>query len=196
VQRVRAYCPNNYQDKALSSPTEPVFVLQGVGWLTRKALGLATVTQSLHSFVGPPDDDPSAAPVTHINIDQTATGGLKGTSEKRNLDWKERPHSDYLFGDLIAKSRWNTLAKIGEENKGKEVIEGDAKYLLEGWLPETTDGEVVESFVNNEKAGWTGWQVWGFADVNGDRWLVRRFVIRKGDKVERVRLVYAWAGEN
>lgn len=169
-----------------------------MNWLTRKAIGLATVTQTLTSY----EEPTPSGPITHIDIDQTATGGLKGTSEKRTLDWTTRPHSDYLFGDLTAKSRWSSLATILAENVGvgkPTHIEDDARYLVEGWLPETAEGEVVENFVENEKAGWTGWQVWGFAEVESEgakeRWLVRRFVIRKGEKVERVRLVYAWAGE-
>ncbi|KAF2787654.1 hypothetical protein K505DRAFT_329534 [Melanomma pulvis-pyrius CBS 109.77] len=169
-----------------------------MNWLTRKAIGLATVTQTLTSY----EETTPAGPITHIDIDQTATGGLKGTSEKRTLDWTARPHSDYLFGDLMAKSRWSSLATILADNVGTgkpAYIEDDARYLVEGWLPETAEGDVVENFVENEKAGWTGWQVWGFAEVESEgakeRWLVRRFVIRKGEKVERVRLVYAWAGE-
>lgn len=63
------------------------------------------------------------------------------------------------------------------------------------------EGEVVESFAENKGGRWTGWQVWGFADEGGERWFVRRFVIRKmgadggvGKEVVRVRLCYAWAG--
>jgi hypothetical protein len=40
-------------------------------------------------------------------------------------------------------------------------------------------------------------QIWGFATVNGERWLVRKFAIRRKDKDEvvRIRLCYEWAGE-
>lgn len=40
-------------------------------------------------------------------------------------------------------------------------------------------------------------QIWGFATVNGERWLVRKFAIRRKDKDEvvKVRLCYEWAGE-
>jgi hypothetical protein len=154
----------------------------------RKTIGLATVTQHLKTTV---DENG----VTHITIDQMASGGVKGTTEKRQLTWTYREHSDWLFGNLKGKSRYNTLEKILEENKGKEDIEDDAKYICEGWLPETTEGEVVESFVDNQENGWTGWQVWGFAETNGVRYLTRRFAIRKGKEVVRVRLVYEWAGE-
>ncbi|PSN69603.1 hypothetical protein BS50DRAFT_291681 [Corynespora cassiicola Philippines] len=167
--------------KTLSDDPDAVLALQGIGWLTRKAVGLATVTQHLRCYTAPAEDG-SSGEVTH-----------------RVLDWQFRPHSDWLFGDLQGKSRFNTLAAIREENKGKGKIEEDAKFLTEGWLPETEEGEVVESFVDNEKAGWTGWQVWGFADVevNGkkERWLCRRFAVRKGDKVVKVRLCYEWNGD-
>lgn len=134
---------------------------------------------------------------TQIDIDQLVTGGLKGSSENRTLDWQYRPHSDWLFGDLQGRTRYSTLAKVTEENTGKGVSEEDAKYLVEGWLKETEEGEVVESFVDNDGNKWTGWQIWGFAEVGGQRKLTRRFAIRKKDKNEvvRVRLVYDWAGQ-
>ena len=166
-----------------------------MGWVMRKAVNLASVTQDLRSYTSPPEDNPSGAPVTHIDFDNNAAG-MKGTTEKRTLDWKERPNSDYLFGDLVAKSRWNTLAGILKENKGKAGIEEDAKYLCEGWLPETAEGEVVESWNQNKERGWTGWQIWGFATVEGERMLVRKFVVRKGEKAERIRLVYGWLKES
>lgn len=84
-----------------------------------------------------------------------------------------------------------------EEAKGKGLLEEDAKYLAEGWLKETEEGDVIESFVDNEGNKWTGWQIWGFAEIGGERKFTRRVVVRKTDKNEahRVRLVYDYAGE-
>lgn len=166
-----------------------------MGWVLRKAVGLASVTQDLRCYTSPADDDPSGPAVTHIDFDNNAAG-MKGTTERRTLDWKERSNSDYLFGDLVGRSRWNTLKGVLEENKGKGAIEEDAKYLCEGWLEETVEGEVVESWNQNKEKGWTGWQIWGFATIEGQRMLVRRFVVRKGEKAERIRLVYGWVKES
>ncbi|PVI08094.1 hypothetical protein DM02DRAFT_608198 [Periconia macrospinosa] len=191
--------------KTLSDNTDPVLALQGVGWLTRKAIGLATVTQHIKQWDAPSDIAPTGPAVPHILIEQTATGGVKGTTEDRTLDWTYRPHSDWLFGDIQGRNRFTTVKKLVEENKGKGVEEDDAKFLSEGWLPESggDDGVVVESFVDNEKAKWTGWQVWGFAELPGkpagERWFVRRVVVRKkggkADEKVRVVLVYEWLSE-
>ncbi|KAF2187715.1 hypothetical protein K469DRAFT_628626 [Zopfia rhizophila CBS 207.26] len=182
--------------KSLSDSTDPVLALQGIGWLTRKAISLATITQHLKMYEAPPESDPSGAPTTHIDIDQRGTGGLKGTTEKRNLDYQWRPHSDYLFGDVRGKTRWVKLEDIVKEKEGGEqdLLE-DAKFLVEGWDEETRNGELVDSFVENEDRGWTAWQIWGFATVDGKRMLTRRFAVRKGKEVERIRLVYEYAGK-
>lgn len=182
------------QNKSLSDDFDPVLVLQGIGWLTRKALGAATVYQRLSQSPATGED---GQPTTEIVIQQTATGGIKGSTEKRILDWHYRGHTDWLFGTLQGRSRYNTLEKILEESKGKGAVEEDAKYVVEGWLKETEEGEVVEGFVDNEGNKWTGWQIWGFAEINGERRLTRRFAIRKKDKDEvvRVRLVYDYTGE-
>jgi len=62
-----------HKNKTLSDDTDAVLALQGVGWWTRKAIGLATLT--LHTKQYEKDG------VTHIDIEQTATGGIKGTTE-------------------------------------------------------------------------------------------------------------------
>jgi hypothetical protein len=182
------------QNKAISDNIDPVLSLQGVGWLLRKALGVATVTQSLRQNFTTGQDGKTVAQIT---IDQFVTGGLKGTTENRILDWQYRGHSDWLFGTLQGKSRYTTLKTIVEDNKGKGVVEEDSKFLSEGWLKETEESEVVESFVDNEDAKWTGWQIWGFTEKDGERRLARSFAIRRKDKNEvvRVRLFYDWAGD-
>jgi hypothetical protein len=170
-----------------------VLALQGIGWLTRKALGAATITQHLRQS---PTTGEDGQPTIAITIDQIVTGGLKGSVESRTLDWHYRGHSDWLFGTLQGRSRYSTLAKILEESKGKGATEEDAKYITDGWLKETEEGEVVESFVDNDGNKWTAWQIWGFAEIGGERKLTRRFAVRrKGkDEVVRVRLVYDYVG--
>ena len=134
-----------------------------------------------------------------VDIDQVLSGGLKGSVEERALDWQWRGHTDYFFGTVKGRSRYNTLSAVLEEAKAKGVKgeEEDARFLAEGWLEESVEGEVMESFVENEGSGWTAWQVWGFAEIGGQRKYVRRIVVRKTNKDEfkRVRLVYDFAGE-
>ena len=132
-----------------------------------------------------------------IDIDQVLSGGLKGSVEERTLDWQWRGHTDFLFGTVKGHNRYTTLAAVQEEAKGNGVTEEDAKFLAEGWLKETEEGEVMESFVENEANKWTAWQIWGFAEIGGKRMYVRRIVVRKTDKGEfkRVRLVYDYTGE-
>jgi hypothetical protein len=188
-------CHTNFvQNTQLSDAFDPVLALQGVGWLTRKALGQITVTQHLRQSPATGED---GKPTTSINIDQIVTGGLKGTTENRTLDWHFRGHTDWLFGTLKGRSRYNTLEAILGEARGQGVLEQDAKYLAEGWLKETDDGDVVEAWVDNDGAKWTGWMVWGFAEAKGERRFSRTFAIRRKDRDEvvRVRLYYDWAGE-
>ncbi|KAL6711891.1 Cyclin-dependent kinases regulatory subunit (Cell division control protein cks1) [Coniothyrium glycines] len=181
-------------NKGVSDAFDPVLVLQGMGWLTRKALGAATVTQLLRQSSTTGED---GQPTTEIKMDQVLTGGLKGSSEVRILDWHYRSHTDSIFGTVQGRSRYNTLAKIVEESKGKGETEEDAKFLTEGWLKETEEGEVVESYVENESSKWTAWQIWGFADIGSARKLTRKFVVKRTDKEDftRVRLVYDYTGD-
>ena len=76
------------QNKSLSDNPDPALALQGVGWLTRKTIGAATITLNVKQYQGAPTApaDADGPEVTHVDIDQTLTGGLKGTTEKRCID--------------------------------------------------------------------------------------------------------------
>jgi len=169
-------------NKTLSDDTDAILALQGIGWWTRKAISLATVT--LHTKQYTTEDGH-----THIDIEQTATGGIKGTTELRELDWQEREHEDHVFGKLKGRSRW--LGLDGVEDP----------FLKDGWLEgdEEVSGPAgekhIESWVANEEKGWTADQIWGFAIIDGKRYYVRRVVVTKGDTVLKARLVYNWSGK-
>jgi len=170
-------------NKSLSDDTDAVLALQGIGWWTRKAIGLATVTLHVKQYTA--DDG-----ITHIDIDQTATGGIKGTTELRELSWTFREHDDHIFGHLKGKSRWLNPADVPDEWMKEDFLTADEEKG-------GPNGELfVESYVENEEKGWTGDQIWGFAVIDGVRYYVRRVTIVKGDTTLKVRLVYNWYAPN
>jgi hypothetical protein len=167
----------------LSDDPDEVLALQGVSWLKRKAIQYATVYLDCKQYT-------SEDGKTHIDIDQTATGGIKGSTELRTLDWNERSHSDNTFGDVVGKSRWVAQGS-------PEWAELD-EYHKEGWLDEKVGPEgqeYVQSFTVNEERGWTANMIWGMAEVDGKRYYVRRIVVSRGDKTLRIRLVYDYQGK-
>lgn len=75
-----------------------------------------------------------------------------------------------------------------------KVSELEEDFLKEGWNQETLDGEVIESAVESvgNKENWTSSQVFGFAEVKGERKQVRRVVAKKGKEVMKLFMVYDW----
>lgn len=81
---------------------------------------------------------------------------------------------------------------------------GDVEFLRGQHLKNgTTESKFVDelfvhSFVKNQDSGygWTAEQVWSFEEIQGKRYHTRRVVVRnaKGDKLEKVRLVYDYTG--
>lgn len=147
------------QNKTLSDSVEPGLALQGISWLTRKGIGLATVTLSIKQY--------EEAGVSHIDIQQTATGGVKGTSENRVLDNEYREHSDWLFGKVKGRTEWLS----------ETPLKVDEPFLAEGW--EDGTAEWIHAFVQSLDSDWTAAQVWGFQNVQGERRYVRNTVIKK-----------------
>ncbi|KUL85184.1 hypothetical protein ZTR_06223 [Talaromyces verruculosus] len=207
-------------NKTLSTDTDAILALQGISWLTRKAIGIATITLSVNEFIEPNADDPSNAPITKIVIDQTATGGIKST-ESRTTDWRVREHKDRTFGKCAAQSRL-VRGEKGADGKVRPVFEVQTepkeekiKKFLRGEI--TVDGEEdpeggflvddvqekdgvsypegeglwLHSFVRSEDAPWTAEQIWGFETFNGQRYHSRRLVVATQDgKYLFGRLVY------
>lgn len=161
--------------------------LQGVPWLKRKIILLATVTLSVKEYV----DDKK---IWHIDLEQTATGGIQGTTELRTLDWSENTHEDHIFGTLKSRNRWVADLKSGESGGGGPLH----PFLTEGWLDEKVGPNregFVQNWVVNEERGWTAEQIWGFSILKGERYKTRKIVVKKGEEVLTLTLAYEWKGK-
>jgi len=132
------------QNKTLSDQrTDTILTLQGVGWLKRKAISIATITL----YVKHTTEDG----VERIVIDQTISGGIPASTEDRTLNWAPRENNDQTFGEIITKSR---------RVKADEL---DIPFLKEGWTADTLELGLIHSFTesNTPKSGttWTANQV-------------------------------------
>ncbi|KAJ5949534.1 hypothetical protein N7454_001118 [Penicillium verhagenii] len=202
-------------DATLSDPTDRILTLQGVSWFVRKALPYATVTLHVHEYT-----DSENPLVYHIDVNQTVTGGIKGTKEARTLDWQERIHVDTIFGTINGRSRMfrgakgddgktrpalDVQSKVGESEadakvqkflRGEIQIDGSASegFIVDGEGEEFGEGEGLwmHSYVVNQETGWTAEQVWGFELIGGERRYTRRVAVVKDGKFELGRLVYTF----
>ncbi|KAM5358390.1 hypothetical protein ACJZ2D_015320 [Fusarium nematophilum] len=165
-------------NKDLSDSSEPVLRAQGIGYLARKGVALATIHLNIRQH-----DAAALAPssstgkVTCIESTQTASG-LKTTKETRHLDNEFRDHSDWLFGVVKARARWASVEEI------------DDGTLKDGWLIEG-EKSLVLSYVVSQGNGWTATQVWGFQLVQGERrYCMRVLVVSKQGESVQARFVY------
>ncbi|PFH54798.1 hypothetical protein AMATHDRAFT_331 [Amanita thiersii Skay4041] len=163
-------------NKSLSGDTDEILRLQGVGWIKRTAIRYGTLTLAIKHYK---DEDT----FEHIDIDQTLTGGIPGTTELRTLSWKERPHEDHLFGAVIGKSRRCKADVLDDE------------FLTTGWTSDTYEHGLVQSYVESDtpKSGttWIANQTWGMEDVNNERRYTRHVYFTGPAREEiRVKLVY------
>lgn len=109
-----------------------------------------------------------------------------------------------MFGKVIGRSRMIDLGagRFDPQEQYDEATKAflQAKMLRDGKTPSGFEDEsgLVQSYAKNQDGGY-GWaveQVWGFEEVQGKRYYTRRIVGRnaKGDKTEKVRLVYDYQG--
>ncbi|KAL0578595.1 hypothetical protein V5O48_003386 [Marasmius crinis-equi] len=170
-------------NKTLSDPHDDILAAQGIGWMMRKAIALATVTLHIKHYK-------DGEGIEHIDIDQTLTGGIGGTREERTLWWKERETSDRIFGEVTGKSRRVT---------DLSAIEPNDEWWKGNWTADSFEHGLIQSYVesNTAKSGrtWIGNQLWGIEEVNGERRYSRHVHFTGGDgKVIKARLLYDYAG--
>ncbi|KAF5025309.1 hypothetical protein F66182_2642 [Fusarium sp. NRRL 66182] len=164
-------------NKNLSDSSEPILSLQGIGYLTRKGIGMATISLDINQYSAPPKPPNTSTDVfTHIDITQSASG-LSSTQENRCLDDTFREHSDWLFGSVKGRSRFITLDEVEDA------------FLKEGWLAES-DVKFIQSYVESVDNGWIANQIWGFEEIKGERRYVRHVLVTKGDKRVTAKLIY------
>jgi hypothetical protein len=167
-------------NKSMSDDSDKLLALQGMSWVTRKAISIATINITIKHYT----DDQG---IEHVDADQSIGGGLAGTKEERNLSDTPREHTDHIFGSIIGRSLRAKVADLEHE------------FLKKGWTEDTVEHGVLRSIAesNTEKSGktWKADQVWGFEIINGERRYTRhvKFTGPKGEDLE-VRLVYDYVG--
>jgi hypothetical protein len=173
-------------NKSLSDNTDPLLSLQGLSWFLRRTIGLATIILTIKEY--------EESGQIHIDI-TSAASGLSSTQEDRTLNWEDQPHQDKIFGKVIGRSRMINLG-AGTFEPQEPYDEPTKAFLLARTLKD--ESALVQTSAKNQDSGygWTAEQVWGFEEVQGKRYYTRRVVGRnaKGDKTERVRLVYDYQG--
>ena len=93
--------------------------------------------------------------------------------------WTEK--YNWIWGKVLGQSRYVKM---------EEIEDG---YLREGWSKDCVEGELVEGYVESKTDKWTARQIWGFAEVDGERKHVRRILATKpGWQDQRIRMVYDW----
>jgi len=175
-------------DKSLSDSTEPLFELQGIPWVVRKAMKLGTPTLLIKQYA----DEKGTV---HIDVNLTAAAGIKG-SDDRVLDWSPIHKKDGMFGEVTGQSRFTTKVELAGTGDAEDLKFLSGQVLADGtthssWV-EDASGNHVQNFVKSDVGGWTAEQVWGFEEIGGVRYHTRRLVVRKDDTSRRARQVYSY----
>ncbi|KAG1749845.1 uncharacterized protein EDB91DRAFT_1046447 [Suillus paluster] len=154
-------------NKTLSDNSDDILKLQGVSWFKRRAISMFTLTLVVKHYT-------DEAGIEHVDIDQTLSGGIPGTSEDRILDWEERSESDDVFGAVVGQTKRIKLEEVEDE------------FLKSGWTEDTIEDGTVLAIAWSEtpKSGmvWRAEQTWGFEILNGERRYARHVKFTSSDK--------------
>ncbi|KAJ1327358.1 hypothetical protein MN608_06686 [Microdochium nivale] len=169
-------------DRHLSDDLEQILKAQSVPYLARKAMLLATITETIETKA-------NEKGVLGI-VTTKGAAGLKvhsdtfdGTGEQVMMGG-----SGYFGGEAAAVRSWwvDDLLSATHAGTGKPLD----PYLLEGWI---NDGRHFSTC--GDKAAMSDVSLWGFCLIGGKRYRAVKYHIRNGDHEVRVRMVFAWVGK-
>ncbi|KAF2866132.1 hypothetical protein BDV95DRAFT_612001 [Massariosphaeria phaeospora] len=159
-------------NKGLSDNLDSVMRLQGLSWLSRKAVNAAQITTQI-TLAG-------RGPSATLTLANTANFNIKGTTEVRTLDWEWRDFKDYIWGAFQDRSR-----HVHKKNLAPTVSSGEWLESLQG-----DDATLIESEVRASDGAWTNRMLWGFKVFGSERFLIRHMEVRRGRESAHAVLVY------
>jgi len=168
-------------NKSLCDDVSEILRLQGIGLLTRTAIGMGTAYLTIEHTT---DENTG---IETIEITQKFSGNIPGSDDVRILDWTETTRDDYIFGPVIVKAKRVQLKDVHNE------------YLTGKWCSDTERDGVIYSLLEGDTSKgakkWSVEQVWGFEIVAGKRRYTRRMQMTgpNGEAV-RARLAYDYNG--
>ncbi|KAL2817925.1 hypothetical protein BDW59DRAFT_175342 [Aspergillus cavernicola] len=194
---------NWIMDKTRSTDLDSVFKLQGIGWITRKAVTASTVTLTITQTAEL--DDSTAGSTELITLQQVLTGGFGSGPERRPLTWADLKHNDTLFGSVIIRSRYVTGVKDSgcrvrpvlecqtqvtgsdiESFLTEAVVMGQNTHATEEYIEKA----FIQDFVCSVNSGWTAEQLWALETIGEEEYLTRKVVVAKGTSNECARVFY------
>ena len=124
-----------------------------------------------------------------MTISQTITGGIKTTPEHRvYTDTWGGEYSDPIFGKSKSRHRRVKISSLKENDS----VEG---LLKMGWTQDVVESdELIDGIVESLDHGWVARLTCGFEEINGERRLVRRTVVTKGEQVRNLKMVFDYKG--
>jgi len=161
-------------DKKLSDSSIPVLKMQKIPWIVQQAVNYSTITVKLKQYT----DDAGV-----VHVDQEQVSSVATQHEPRELNGVRGEREVQFWGKVKGYNKYTKLAEVDDE------------FLKEGWLD--ADGDFIESYTESATDTWTAKQVWGFAEIQGERRHCRRVVAKRpGSEDIKIRLVYAYQGEH
>ncbi|KAL3486941.1 hypothetical protein BJX62DRAFT_241520 [Aspergillus germanicus] len=195
-------------DKARSTNLDAVFKLQGVGWITRKAIAAGTpslkITQGSDANRDPGNSSSSTTPSEWMLLEPALAGVLKAAPDKRPMMWTESEYSDNLFGPVIIRSQYISGEAMAD-GRVRPLVEiqtrdlgPDAERMLTEAIVITKDNAeegiigkaFIHDFARSVDSGWTAEQIWAVEIIGEATLLTRRIVVKKGSFIELALVFY------
>ncbi|KAJ6028357.1 hypothetical protein N7540_003933 [Penicillium herquei] len=174
-------------NRKLSDDPDQMFALQGVPWITRKALRFANLSLQISQSVSFSDVSSDSATesssedggsVTTLHVRQTVTPGSFNSDSSCPVNGLYQDMTVPIFGDIKMK-----LQYVGTDDVKNDLMRQSFEDACASKM-------VIDEGAENPKMGWSAHVLWGFENINGKRYFTRNVRTWKKDEIVVVRMVY------
>ncbi|KAJ5721695.1 uncharacterized protein N7483_009629 [Penicillium malachiteum] len=174
-------------NRKLSDDPDQMFALQGVPWITRKALRFASLSLQISQSISCSDvssDSATESPsedggsVTTLHVRQTVTPGSFNSETSCVVNGQFQDMSLPIFGDIKMKLQYVSTDDIKNDLMRQSFEDACASKM------------VIDEGAENPKMGWSAHVLWGFENIHGKRYLTRNVRTWKNDESIVARMVY------
>ncbi|KAL8704426.1 MAG: hypothetical protein Q9201_002417 [Fulgogasparrea decipioides] len=166
-------------NRTLSDSLEDTFMLQGIPWIVRKVINVATLELSFQQDLPETEDAP-----IRFTVKQTVRPGGFDSANEYILDGKTRYDTVPIFGEVSATNSYVTEDDVTVADSLQREVERTQGQQRIG-IMEITAGV---------HTGWTSRTLWGFERIEGIKHLCKYATTTKDGQKATARMVFDYLG--
>lgn len=156
-----------------------LYVQQGIPWIVRKVINVASLELSFQQDLPETEDAP-----IRFTVKQTVRPGGFDSANEYILDGKTRYDTVPIFGEVSARNSYVSENDVtSEDSLGREIERISGQQRIG-----------IMEIASGVHTGWTSRTLWGFETIEKGRHLCKYAITTKDEQKATARMVFDYLG--